>query len=250
MLFVDSDIALGSPRGDVDDAYAIAALIAGGAEIAALSSCRGNTSEELAFANNVRLARMLGWTGDVIRAAEARERLCTFEGRVLALGPLTNVIGARRASEIVIVGGNSTTRGRWPPLWPHEFNLTKDRAAARAVFALDVPLTVFPLDVARQLTMTIDEVPEFLREDSRRWFRHLRLVRWTRHFPVYDLAAALYALDAPGFTFAQTTSTMRNSTLMEFGRGGRAVKLCTHLDRDALIAVFRRVVTLAGQPVC
>lgn len=231
MLFIDSDNAHGSPNGDVDDAFAIAALLEAKAPVVAIASCRGNTSEELAFANNARLARHFGFEGLLLRAQEAREYLREFTGRVLALGPLTNIVDARRVSEIVIVGGNSETRGRWPPLWPHEFNLTQDVAAAHAVFDLDVPLTIFPLNVARTLTMTFDEVPDYLREGSRRWFRHLRLVRLTRHFPVYDLAAARYALDPRGFTFIETTALMRPNTLLEFGRGTRRVKLCTALDR-------------------
>lgn len=250
MLFVDSDNAMGSPRGDVDDAYAIAALLAAGAPVAAISSCRGNTSEALAYENNLRLARLVGWDGAVIRAAEARERLPDFDGRVLALGPLTNVVNAGRASEIIIVGGNSISHGRWPPLWPHEFNLTRDRAAARAVFALDVPLTIFPLNVARQLTITAGDLDairgalgDYFRSESRRWFAHLRRVRFTTRFPIYDLAAALYALGETGFTCIDTTAVMRRNTSMVFGLGKRRVKLCVALDRDRLWRRFVQLLT-------
>lgn len=226
-LFVDSDNALGSPRGDVDDAFAIAALLEANAPIAAISSCAGNTSEELAYANNARLAAHFGWKGDVLRSHEARDRLRTFTGRVLALGPLTNIVHAQRASEIIVVGGNTASRGRWPPLWPHEFNLTKDRDATHAVFALDVPLTIIPLNIARRHTITEDQVPDFLRAGSRRWFRHLLLFRLTRRMPVYDLVAARYALGLPGFTFLETTAHLRRNTFLDIGRGTRRVKLCT-----------------------
>jgi len=40
MFVIDADNAFGLPRGDVDDAYAIAAMIRGGAEIAALAGRR------------------------------------------------------------------------------------------------------------------------------------------------------------------------------------------------------------------
>jgi inosine-uridine nucleoside N-ribohydrolase len=241
-IFIDSDNALGSPRGDVDDAYAIAALLAASAPVVGIGACDGNTSAELAYANNLRLAARFGFTGPVLRADESRVFLRDFPGRVLALGPLTNVVDARRASEIVIVGGNASTRGRWPPAWPHEFNLTHDRAAALAVFALDVPLTVFPLDVARRLWITVEQVPPLFREESRRWFRYLRFVRFTGRFPIYDLAATLYALDERGFTFADTTAVMRPNTFLELGKGGRRVKLCTGLDREAL---WRRFLALS-----
>jgi inosine-uridine nucleoside N-ribohydrolase len=44
-IFIDSDNALGSPCGDVDDAFAIAALLRSGVPVAALASASGNTSE-------------------------------------------------------------------------------------------------------------------------------------------------------------------------------------------------------------
>ena len=237
MLHIDSDNALGSPRGDVDDAYAIAALLRSGAEIAALSSCAGNTSAELAYANNVRLAQLLDWPGPVLRKPDLRD----FTGRIVALGPLTNIAGARRAAEVIVVGGNSASRGRWPPFWPYEFNLTKDRAATLSVFHSEVPLTIFPLNVARTLTIRSEDLDalqgplgDLLRHESRRWFEHLRRVRRTRAFPVYDLAAALYALDPDGFTMKRTTARMRPNTAMRFGTGTREVTICTGLDRDKL----------------
>jgi inosine-uridine nucleoside N-ribohydrolase len=238
VLFIDSDNALGSARGDVDDAYAIAALLAAKADVVAIGACDGNTSAEQAYRNNLRLASAFGYAGPILRAHESREFLKTFTGRVLALGPLTNIVGATKAAEIVIVGGNSATRGRWPPAWPHEFNLTHDRLAALRVFHLDVPLTIFPLNVARELWITIDQVPPSFLEATRRWFRYLRFVRLTNRFAIYDLAATLYALDPTGFTLVETTALMRPNTFLEFGRGTRPVKLCTALDREGLWGRF------------
>jgi inosine-uridine nucleoside N-ribohydrolase len=241
-IFIDTDNALGSPTGDVDDAYAIAALVRSGVAIGAISSVAGNTSEPRAFENNRRLADLLGWHGPLLHGgSEARAALATFEGRVAALGPLTNVIAATHASEIVLVGANASSRGRWPPWWPHEFNLTKDVRATRELFRSDVPLTIFPLDVARQLWITrrdLDAINgplgDYLRTGSARWFRHLLLVRRTRRFAIYDLAAALYLLDADGFTMEHTTAAMRPNTFIEFGAGSREVKVCRALDRVRL----------------
>ena len=252
-LWIDSDNALGSPRGDVDDAYAIAALIRGGAPIAALSSCFGNTTEALALSNHKRLASALQWNGRVVSAAEARSALADFRGRIVALGPCTNLIAARQAAEVMVVGGNSSSSGRWPPLWPFEFNLTHDRAAARALFRSDLPLTLFPLNVARQLWATTDDVAllqgtagDCLRTGSARWFRHLRRVRLTGRFPVYDLAAAMYALGERGFVFEETTVSIRENTLVEFNRGARPVKVCTALDRQAVWDRFVAIFNGAG----
>jgi inosine-uridine nucleoside N-ribohydrolase len=240
-LFIDSDNALGSPVGDVDDAYAIAAVIRAGLPLAGLSSCGGNTSEELAFRNNARLAEVLGWNGPLLRGADARAPLATFDGRIVALGPLTNVAEARAASEIIIVGANATSHGRWPPFWPYEFNLTRDRAATLAVFHSEVPLTIFPLDVARRLWITREDLDairgplgEYLRAHSERWFCHLRRARFTSRFPIYDLAAALYAIEDRGFTWQETTATMNRWTAVRLGRRGRKVKLCVGLEREVL----------------
>jgi inosine-uridine nucleoside N-ribohydrolase len=251
MFLIDADNALGSPSGDVDDAYAIAAMVRSGAEIAAISAVGGNTSEPLAHENNTRLAKLLGWSGPVLRGPEARGLLRTFPGRILALGPLTNVAVATAASEVMIVGATLRTRGRWPGFWPHEFNLIKDRAATRRVFASQLPLTFFPLDVCRTLSIRkrdLDaiegELGEMLRRGSARWFRRLLLVRATRRFPVYDLVPALYALGEDGFTMEDTTATMRANTLVEFGKGTRTVRVCTRLDAKKLWERF--LATLRG----
>jgi len=249
MLFIDSDNAMGSRSGDVDDAFALAALIRGGAGIAAIASIHGNTAERRAFENNGRLAAVLGWHGPLLRAAEAAVALRDFKGRIAALGPLTSVVFARSASEIVLVGSNASTRGRWPPLWPHEFNLTKDVEATLAVFRSTVPLTIFPLDVARQLFVTrreLDaisgELGAFLRQGSHRWFRRLRLLKLTGRFPLYDLAAALYLLDCDGLTMERTTATMLPNTLLRFGRGEREVTVCRALNRARLWERFLMLV--------
>jgi hypothetical protein len=82
-----------------------------------------------------------------------------------------------------------------------EFNLAKDRAAARAV--LELPwraLTLYPLDVVRRLradSARLDRVAETgpLGAALARGSRRRRL---SRSFPLWDLPAALDALDALG----------------------------------------------------
>jgi inosine-uridine nucleoside N-ribohydrolase len=250
-LFIDSDNALGSDRGDVDDAYAIAALLKSDLPVAAISSVAGNVEEPEAHENNRRLSTLLGWSGSVLRGAEARAALSNFEGRVVALGPLTNVAAAVRAREIIMVGADSASRGRWPPLWPHELNLTFDRQATLRVFASSVPLTILPLNVARELRVSrrdLDAITgslgRVLRSGTERWFRYLFWMRRTRRFGIYDLAAALYAIDDAGFAFEETTATMRANTFIEFGRGTRRVKVCRALDRKLLWQRFLSIVQL------
>lgn len=262
-IFIDADNGLGSPKGDIDDGFAIAALIKGGADIAAIGACEGNTREDLAYANNARIASILGSSAPQLHAAEARQFLRSFDGRIAALGPLTNVVEAHKAAEIVIVGGTFETPGRWPPLFPFEFNLTFDKPAAVAVFNSDVPLTIFPIDIARTLYARKEDLDairgpfgDYAREHAKRWFRHLLWMRQTRRFPIYDLAAAFYLLGtrvsspaaedsrAPfelGLTMEDTVATMRPNTFIEFGRGSRQVKVCTALRRELLWGRFVRL---------
>ncbi len=71
-ILVDTDNALGSPRGDVDDALAVAPLLAGGLPVAAVASVGGNTSEARADENNRRLGALCGYAGPYLRGAAAR----------------------------------------------------------------------------------------------------------------------------------------------------------------------------------
>ncbi len=71
-FWIDTDNALGSPHGDVDDAFALAALLTAGAPVAALSSVAGNTSEPRAFANTRRSRRRSAATQGPSSAASPR----------------------------------------------------------------------------------------------------------------------------------------------------------------------------------
>ncbi|MEA2601442.1 MAG: hypothetical protein QOF89_2434 [Acidobacteriota bacterium] len=266
-LLIDTDNAAGSPMGDVDDAFALAALLRSGVPVAAISSVGGNTSEARADANNRVLGELCGYRGPYLRGVEAgevpdridRADLWTTGGpfRFLALGPLTNLAAAldRRAaiSEAVLVGGNLSSRGRFPPWWPHEFNLTKDPDATRAVFASDLPLTVVPLDVARRLRIgprelasLPGEMGEILRRHAARWVRRSLLIRGSRRFPVFDLAAAAYAIDPVLVTVEEIRVRLHRNLWIEFGRGERPLKVVRDLDAEAIWRLFAGL--LSGRP--
>jgi inosine-uridine nucleoside N-ribohydrolase len=260
MLLIDSDNAAGSARGDVDDAFAIAALLRGGLPVAALASVGGNTSEAEADRNNRALGGICGYEGPYLRGVEAGEipdridRAGLWAGaplRFVALGPLTNlaaVLDRGAISEAILVGSNLTSRGRFPPWWPHEFNLTKDRAATRAVFASDLPLTVIPLDVARRLRAGPRELRDlqeplgdFLRRHSARWSRRSLLLRGSRRFPVFDLAAAAYVLDPALTVVEETRARLHPNLWMEYGKGERRVKVVRQLDVERVWRWFAGV---------
>lgn len=275
VLLIDSDNALGSPRGDVDDALALAALLRSGLPVSALSSVGGNTSEARADRNNRSLGALCGYPGPYFRGAQAGEvedrvdrAVDLWSGdpvQVLALGPLTNVAAALRElaragrqpaiSEVVLVGANTSSRGRFPPWWPHEFNLTKDREATRAIFASDLHLTVVPLDVARRLRVGKErfsqlrgELGDTLRRGSARWLRRSRLLRWSSNFPAFDLLAALYAIDPSLVSTEETTARVHPNLWMEFGKGGRPVRLVRDFDDVGCWRLFVELVNFPRSP--
>jgi inosine-uridine nucleoside N-ribohydrolase len=258
---IDSDNAAGSPRGDVDDAFALAALLRSGLPVAAVSSVGGNTSEAEADRNNRVLGGLCGYAGPYLRGVQAGDvpdRIDRWPGgpvRFLALGPLTNLAALldRSISEAVLVGGNLTSKGRFPPWWPHEFNLTKDRAATRAVFASELPLTIVPLDVARRLRagpreMRSLEGPlgDFLRRHSARWSRRSLLRRGSPRFPVFDLVAAVYAIEPSLFAVEETRTRLHRNLWVEFGKGDRRVKVIRDLDPPTVWRYFIEILLSCG----
>lgn len=224
-VWVDTDVALGAAARDVDDAFALAALFgaarAGRIELLGITTVTGNAtarrSEEsarvLAAAADIGVSIIPG--RDAPAGAAAGQAIARIpEGtRIVALGPLSNVAAALElAPELAsrvslrVVGGNLSSSGIFPPLWPHEFNLARDRPSARA--ALRAPwreMVFYPLDVVRRLRCDrarLDEVGRLgavgalLARESRRWLARARWRHGKKGFPIWDLPPALQAAGA------------------------------------------------------
>ncbi len=213
-VFVSSDCALGSRRGDVDDGFAVAALLTCAVPLT-LASSHGNTSELEARRNLSRLRDLAGRDDVAVLAGAGVAASFSAAGRwlaarqestsIVALGPLTDLAAAldldpscaRRWSQVILVGGNRRSHGRWPPPWPYEFNLTKDRAATAVALREIQSLVVVPLDRARRLRAEGAELERLagstlgddLRAGSRRWVRRNRWLKGRSGFPVWDLVA-------------------------------------------------------------
>src|SRR5712692_728467 len=224
-IWVDTDIALGASTGDVDDGFALAALAAahrqGSVELVGVSTVFGNATAAISQGCARELLRRAGADVPVVRGAEragestpAAERILEASGNnieIVALGPLTNIAAAfgRDAglpgrTTLRAVGGNLSSRGFLPPLWPFEFNFSRDRESARHVLPLSWRrLTLFPLDVVRRLTVGPEDLAElarvsglglYLAERSERWQRRARWRYLGGRFPLWDLPAALDAV--------------------------------------------------------
>jgi inosine-uridine nucleoside N-ribohydrolase len=262
-IYVDSDNAIEARSGDVDDAFAVAALLRSGLAVAALGAVAGNTSARDAMAGNREIARRCGFSGLLLSGRERGEHVpseaarwlaaTTGTLRVAALGPLTNVADAlgidggleRRVEELVLVGGNRGSRGRWPPVWPFEFNLWKDREAASMLFASRMPLTIVPLDVAKrmmvrgqELEALRGEIGSYLCARSRRWLLRARLLKARDAFPVWDLVAAMLLIDRKPFLIERAHVRFTKRGRLEFGRGEREADVVVSFDRDKLWTAF------------
>ena len=260
VLIVEADNALGSRRGDVDDGLALAALFAAHRDDLVVVSAFGNTSEPEADRNNRALAEACGVHPHHLRGA-ARRGATNAEGVaflcdaghdtvLLALGPLTTLAAALSKkpdlalAQVVLVGGDMTSRGRWPPLWPHEFNFWLDRPAARAVFASRLPLTLVPIDVGRRLLLSppyLDSLTGragvYLRQHAARRLVRNRWLLGVDGLRAYDLLAAMVQL-APGLLqFRNETLRLHPRGFIELGRG-RQVRVVTDFDGPALLAMF------------
>lgn len=224
LVWVDTDVALGAARGDVDDGFALAAVfcgtLAGRVRLAGISTVFGNTTAATAKSCAQRIAETAGVPVEVVRGAEGRgketaaaERIARLpEGaEILALGPLTNLAvaiardpGLPPRVSLRLVGGNVTSRGFLAPLWPFEFNLSKDVESTRRVLAAPWREAVlYPLDVVAAMRADVGRLARlaglaslgsFLARESSRWLERARWRHAGRGFPVWDLPAALEAV--------------------------------------------------------
>lgn len=229
---MDTDVALGAPSGDVDDGFALAALLAGAVggsiDLLGVSTVFGNTTAARSEDCVGRLAGLAALRVPVVRGAEgpglssegARGLAALPEGaELLCLGPLTNVAAALRLDpslparcSLRAVGGNLSSGGLLPPLWPFEFNLARDREAAREVLAMGWRgLRLYPLDVVRRMRADrarlerlsrLGPLGAALARGSARWVRRSRWRYPSGSFPVYDLPPALELLGLIRLPFA------------------------------------------------
>ena len=223
-LWIDTDIALGATRGDVDDGFALAAILRHALaspdriELLGISCVAGNT--DAASVEAAARAFMDRYQGTavactpIVDMADATDALQAIEGdfTLLALGPPTNLVNAAAADpswpervEARAVG-TLLTDGWNPILSRFCLNFRRDPAASKAFFKLPFARRVlYPIDVLwpfrfdrRDLDRIAKQGPigRFLADGSRRWLRQAPLRYLRRGFPVWDLVAALDTIGA------------------------------------------------------
>ena len=186
-VWIDTDVSIGSPFREVDDAFALLlAFRSPELRIAGLSTTYGNASLTRSTAVARELARQFGHaarvsaedvysgassaedlgrsteaTAALVRRLEAGEKI-TY----IALGPLTNLATflrlhpqlSTRIERIYFVGGKTAgaTLGFGPSerFRIHDANVFKDPAAVRAVIASGIPISLAPIEVSSRFIVS------------------------------------------------------------------------------------------------
>jgi pyrimidine-specific ribonucleoside hydrolase len=189
-VWIDTDLSIGSPIREVDDAYALVlAFHSADIQIAGLSTTYGNAP--LGRTNRVALdfvqrfgepaglergnvfagaksARTLGertHASDAL-AASLRKKKLTY----VALGPLTNLATflrlhpelAGRIERVIFLGGQTpgTTLAFGPnrSFRIHDANVFKDPAAVKIVLESRIPIVLVPIETASRLEINRDDL--------------------------------------------------------------------------------------------
>ena len=227
-IWIDTDNAMGSYFGDIDDAIALATLIKAKTPIVGISNIFGNTFQSISFKQTVHLLKLLNvnpphhqgadtWWAKSSPASMELSKVNT-KIKILALGPLTNIALALKHNpdlkeyieEIIFVGTNFKVQF---PNWRFfDFNVFKDKTAAYEVLNSGVPITLIPCDQARKIRFNRSDIEnvngpvgEFFIKSSKRWFRRALFLKLQTTLPIWDLTAVLYLLSPNDFTFTPVT---------------------------------------------
>ena len=182
-VWIDTDVSIGSPIREVDDAFALVfAFHSPEIRIAGLSTTYGNAS----LGQTTRAARDLvqrfgqsaaltvddvfagaGSASDLGRRSAASDALAAMLQKqkiiYIALGPLTNLATflrlhpelAHRIERIIFVGGQapgaSLAFGPKRSFHIHDANVFRDSAATGAVLQSNIPLTLVPIATGSRL---------------------------------------------------------------------------------------------------
>ena len=184
-VWIDTDVSIGSPIREVDDAYAlILAFHSPEIRIAGISTSYGNAPLGHTHRTAQDLFRRFGSIGDLkfgdvfagaasrrdlqrpTRASEAlaaalQKQTLTY----IALGPLTNLAAflelhpklAHRIERVILLGGQApgSTLAFGPnrSFHIHDANVFKDPAAVAVVLRSEIPLVLVPVETASRLAI-------------------------------------------------------------------------------------------------
>ncbi len=262
-VWIDTDISIGSPLREVDDAFALLlAFHSPNLKIAGISTTYGNaplgatTTAAHALISKLEPRRAI-YPGaksrhDLGRETEASKALAAAVREqqsltYLALGPLTNLATfqlrhpdlARKIKRVIFIGGTTSATtlrfGTRHSIRVHDANVVKDPAAVAQVLRSRIPITVIPVETAAQLTVTAtdldamraDAAGNFVQRNSRFWLWFWTKFVGTEGAPIFD-AAAIVAVANPNQLAIENRIASIDATGNLIvgpgaGRGGREV---------------------------
>ena len=224
---MDTDVALGASRGDVDDGFALSAVaLSGAVTLRGVSVVSGNTNADSAFDCARRLLDDLQVEAPVVRDREAPDAIAALRDTdILAIGPLTNVaratvLDAEFAPRNRIRAVTTVLDRRRHPLLPlFDLNARFDRTAFdRFMQASFQSRRLYPLDVVQRLRFGQAELAAlrstargaYLARHARRWLDKSLIRYGASTFPVWDLVPAMDAIGA------LARPVMRGEQLVDF----------------------------------
>ncbi|MEY2483202.1 MAG: hypothetical protein QOK24_1730 [Verrucomicrobiota bacterium] len=189
-VWIDTDVSIGSPIREVDDAYAlILAFHSPEIRIAGVSTTYGNAPLSATTRVAQNMVRRFGGSAGVAaehvfagaasaadlgrRSAASDALAAALEKQKItyvALGPLTNLATflqlhprlTHRIERVVFVGGHASrddlTLGRNRSFHIHDANVFKDSVAMSAVLHTDIPLTLIPIATSSGLTIDLGDL--------------------------------------------------------------------------------------------
>jgi inosine-uridine nucleoside N-ribohydrolase len=256
-VWIDTDAACGVPgRVDPDDCFALAYLMSRpDIEIVGISTVFGNArlketdrvTREI-VGNRAPVFRGASEAGDVSETDASRAIAAALESgpmTILALGPLTNLravfeprpflVGEVRQL-IVMMGkreghlfhpseGSETAAffGHGPIFT--DFNFVQDREAVRALLSMGFNTTLIPYEVARNVTLSSNDLTALASEEgvvgdvavrSQDWLVFWQETVGTDGFYPFDLVAAAY-IAAPGHFDCRQTGVRIGSDRRAYG---------------------------------
>lgn len=230
VVWIDTDLSIGSPLREVDDAYALLlAFRSSELEIAGLSTTYGNAPLRATTQRTRDLLDRLGLTmavsagatsaADLGRPTAASRALATAVRKnnrltYIALGPLTNLATflrlhpeeAKRFGQVIMVAGRSpeATLGFGPgeKFRIHDANLVKDPAAVRAILHSQIPILLTPIETSSRLLLDKSDLralsgsgsnDRFLARKSGVWLWFWTNIARARGGPIFDALAVVAA---------------------------------------------------------
>ena len=227
-VWIDTDVSIGSPLREVDDAFALVlAFHSPELRIAGISTSYGNAGRSDADRVALNMVRRFGSPahlsdqnvfsgarspGDLGKATPATQALATALQKqsltYIAIGPLTNLATflqlhpalAPRIERIVFVGGAVPGEGvRAGPhgIFPvHDANVLKDPRAVEIVLRCGIPLLLAPIATGRRLALTERQMKELGTKSNAGRFLETQSRTWLWFWTTFSGAEGAPVFDA------------------------------------------------------